>query len=102
MTTNVTLWPQTLAVVANPDLDGRLTDAQRDWLRQAAERPWPLGGARRRGRPISRGGVRSSAPGWCGLPMRSSRPCEEAFAPVYADLRRDAETEEVPRPDPGS
>ena len=39
LTTNVTLWPQMLALVADPDVDAGLTDEQRDWLAEAADRP---------------------------------------------------------------
>jgi TRAP-type transport system periplasmic protein len=34
---NVNLWPQTLAVVANPDVVADLTAQQRTWLQQAAD-----------------------------------------------------------------
>ena len=68
VTTNVTLWPQMLTVVANPDLDGRLTDAQRDWLRQAAEeaesRSAALADADAR---IARGGVHAGRPAGAGI-----------------------------------
>ena len=37
VTSNVNLWPQTLAVVANPDALAELTDEQRAWLQEAAD-----------------------------------------------------------------
>lgn len=37
VTANVNLWPQTLAVVANPDVVGDLTAEQQLWLQQAAD-----------------------------------------------------------------
>ena len=96
MTTNVTLWPQMLTVFANPDVDGRLTTAQRDWLRQAAEeaetRSAELADADAR---IARGGVRSWAPGRCEASDAELAALREAFAPVYTELARDAETKEV-------
>ena len=36
VTLNVNLWPQTLAVIADPDANSELTPKQRAWLRQAA------------------------------------------------------------------
>ncbi|WAZ25667.1 TRAP transporter substrate-binding protein DctP [Streptomyces cinnabarinus] len=36
ITANVHLWPQTAALIADTDLLGGLTGAQRDWLREAA------------------------------------------------------------------
>ena len=88
LTTNVTLWPQTLAVVADPDLDGRLTDEQRDWLRQAADE------AEGRSSALADADARI-ARGHCAAGARLAEASEaelaaleEAFAPVYADFRR--------------
>ena len=36
ITANVNLWPQTVALLANPDRLSRLTEEQRGWLRRAA------------------------------------------------------------------
>lgn len=36
VTANVNLWPQTVALIANPDSLSRLTDDQAGWVRQAA------------------------------------------------------------------
>ena len=50
VTANVNLWPQTLALIANPDSLSRLTSEQRGWVQQAfAQRPgvWYLPSARR-------------------------------------------------------
>ena len=96
VTTNVTLWPQMLTVFANPDVDGRLTAAQRDWLRQAAEEAETrFGGAGRRGR--SDRSRRSCTLG--ARPVQASdadlAALREAFAPVYTKLARDAETKEA-------
>ena len=95
LTTNVTLWPQMLTLVANPDVDGRLSTAQRDWLRQAADdagpvrRPWPT-------RTISR------SRSLCTLGARLVQASDAelaalrtAFAPVYAELGREAQTQEA-------
>jgi TRAP-type C4-dicarboxylate transport system substrate-binding protein len=37
VTANVNLWPQTIALLANPDRLAQLDDEQRGWLRQAAQ-----------------------------------------------------------------
>jgi TRAP-type C4-dicarboxylate transport system substrate-binding protein len=89
---NVNLWPQTLAVVGNPDAIADLSDEQRTWLQQAtddaAERSTAL--------------VDTDATyleGSCDAGARFALASEadlaglhEAFAPVYAALGQDAET----------
>lgn len=94
VTTNVTLWPQTLAVVADPDLDGRLTDEQRDWLRQAADEAASRSSAladtdAQSLEDICAAGARLSEASEAEL-----ADLEEAFASVYADFREDPATGE--------
>jgi TRAP-type C4-dicarboxylate transport system substrate-binding protein len=95
VTTNVTLWPQMLTVFANPDVDGRLTTAQRDWLGQAAE------DAQTRSVELADADARSLEE-VCTLgarPVQASDAelvaLQQAFAPVYTDLARDPETKQV-------
>src|SRR6185312_15248972 len=37
LTLNVPLWPRTTVLFANPAALGKLSDEQRDWIRQAAD-----------------------------------------------------------------
>jgi TRAP-type C4-dicarboxylate transport system substrate-binding protein len=75
VTTNVTLWPQMLTVFANPEVDGLLNTAQRDWLRQAAQE------AESRSADLADADADRSrrcarwARGRCGHPMRTWRRC---------------------------
>jgi TRAP-type C4-dicarboxylate transport system substrate-binding protein len=95
VTTNVTLWPQMLTVFANPEVDGRLSTAQRDWLRQAAEE------AETRSAELADADAGSLEEA-CTLGARPVRASDadlaalgEAFAPVYTKLAQDAETKQV-------
>ncbi len=92
LTTNVTLWPQMLAVVADPDLDGRLTDEQRGWLSEAAEHavsgtPALADADARALEDVCAAGARL----W-DAPEAELAALQDAFAGVYADLRRDQGT----------
>ena len=95
VTTNVTLWPQMLTLFANPDVDALLTTAQRDWLRQAAEE------AETRSAELADADA-GSLEEVCTLGARPVQATDadlaalrEAFAPVYTELARDAETKQV-------
>ena len=95
VTTNVTLWPQMLTVLANPEVDGGLTTTQRDWLRQAAEE------AESRSAELADADAGSLEEA-CALGARPVQASEadlaalrEAFAPVYTKLARDAATKQV-------
>lgn len=92
ITANVQLWPRSLAVIANADSFGSLTDSQRTWLVTAIENAIPattalqmnteeLGILCRRGK----------------AEMIKASPAEieqfrDGFAPVYQWLRQDAST----------
>lgn len=91
---NVNLWPETVALVANPDRVAKLSSSQRGWLRQAAadaaarstsvfanERPVIAS--------VCRQGARFSLASSADLAA-----LRRAFAPVYANLERDSRTKE--------
>jgi TRAP-type C4-dicarboxylate transport system substrate-binding protein len=92
VTANVTLWPQTDVLVANPGRLGRLTGQQRGWLQQAVQ--------------DAAGGVAAladrdaqSLENACrsGARFATASPADlaalrKAFAPVYASLERDPRT----------
>lgn len=90
---NVNLWPQTLAVVSNPDAIARLSDLQRGWLDQAmddaAERSTALVNT-----------DASSLEGSCDAGARFALASDadlaalhEAFAQVYETLQQDPATQ---------
>lgn len=92
VTANVNLWPQTLALIANPDSLSRLTSEQRGWVQHAAtdastqstmlvDRDQEL-----LTQSCARGGrfAVASASDLASL--------QQAFEPVYADLNQDAQT----------
>jgi TRAP-type C4-dicarboxylate transport system substrate-binding protein len=93
LTVNVTLWPQTVAVVANPGVDAALTEAQQGWLREAAEDAADQ----------STGLVDTDAESVDELCQSGARLSEatvaeldalhQAFTPVYEDFRTDPETQ---------
>ena len=89
---NVNLWPQTLALIANPDSLSRLSSEQRGWVQQAAsdaamhstalvDRDQDL-----LAQACARGGRFAEA---SESDLTSLR---QAFEPVYADLEQDAQT----------
>lgn len=90
-TANVNLWPQTLAVVGNPDGIAHLTDEQRGWLEQAddaAQRSTALVDTDARSIEKScEAGARFAVASEADLGA-----LQEAFDPVYAALEQDAET----------
>ena len=94
LTTNVTLWPQTLAAVANPDLDGRLTDEQRDWLRQAADEAAGRSSALADTDAQSLEDICAAGARLTEASEAELAALQKAFASVYADFRRDPETGE--------
>ena len=102
MTTNVTLWPQMLTVVANPDVDGRLTTPSVTGSGRRRTRPRPV--RRRWPTPTLNRSRRSArwAPGWCEASDAELAALREAFAPVYAELATRRGDQGGPRPDPGA
>jgi TRAP-type transport system periplasmic protein len=92
VTANVNLWPQTLAVIANPDRLARLTSQQRAWLteavRDAAARSTGLiDGDARLLAGLCAGGTRFADASHADLAA-----LQNAFAPVYAQLERNPQT----------
>lgn len=92
VTANVNLWPQTLAVIANPGRIARLTPQQRAWLTQAvrdtAARSTGLAGGDARLLPrLCASGTRFADASHADLAA-----LRNAFAPVYAQVERDPQT----------
>src|SRR5215470_14336721 len=92
VTANVSLWPQTLAVIGNPARLARLTSQQRGWLTQAV----------RDAAASSTGLIDGDArllPGLCASGTRFAdashadlAALQNALAPVYAQVERDPQT----------
>lgn len=92
VTANVNLWPQTVALLANPDRLGDLTDDQRGWLRQAAEdaatRSTDL--VNQDASLVSQ--VCESGARFATASGSDIEALRRAFEPVYAHLVQDAQT----------
>ena len=92
VTANVTLWPQTDVLFANPGRLGRLTEQQRGWLQQAAQDA--AGGvaalADRDAQSLERA-CRSGAR-FANASQADLASLRSAFAAVYASLERDPQT----------
>jgi TRAP-type C4-dicarboxylate transport system substrate-binding protein len=88
---NVVLWPRTVALVANPKRFDSLTAAQRSAIRAAAmtATSFSLTIA-----TDQSGGTAACAAGvrYAQVPAQNITAFQTAFAPVYAELRRDATT----------
>jgi TRAP-type C4-dicarboxylate transport system substrate-binding protein len=94
VTANVNLWPQTLVLVANPDVLSNLTDQERAWLERAAQEA----------ATTSSGLVDRDADNvriLCGngANLTNASPADlawlsHAFAPVYAQLDQDSQTKD--------
>ncbi len=94
ITANVNLWPQTLAVMGNPDRLAELTPQQRGWLSQALEEA-----AARSTRLVS--GDAGYLPELCAEGARFAnasaadmQALRQAFSPVLEQLKLDAQTSE--------
>jgi TRAP-type transport system periplasmic protein len=94
VTANVSLWPQTTALLANPDRLRVLSETQRRWLREAAEHA-SAGSTDRLDRDdeeiraLCRDGTRLESASRGDLAA-----LRRAFAPVYERLQRDPVTRE--------
>jgi TRAP-type C4-dicarboxylate transport system substrate-binding protein len=92
VTANVNLWPQTLAVIANPGQLARLTSQQRAWLTEA------LRDAAARSTRLTDGDA-GLIPGLCADGTRFTNASDadiaalrNAFVPVYAHVEQDPQT----------
>jgi TRAP-type C4-dicarboxylate transport system substrate-binding protein len=95
VTANVNLWPQMVALLANPARLGKLTDAQRGWLgqaaRDAAARSTSL--AEHEDQIVTdlcQGGARLANASAADLAA-----LRQAFVPVYAALEQDPQTKDL-------
>jgi TRAP-type C4-dicarboxylate transport system substrate-binding protein len=92
ITANVNLWPQTLAVIGNPDRLAEITSQQRGWLEQALQDA----AARSTGLVDGDPGL---LPSLCTAGTRFANASDadiaalrHAFAPVYASIEKDSQT----------
>ena len=92
VTANVNLWPQTLAVFANPDLLADLTDEQRAWLQQAADAAADRSAALADTDAQSINMVCDAGARFAEATETDVVALQDAFAPVYAALGRDPQT----------
>jgi TRAP-type C4-dicarboxylate transport system substrate-binding protein len=94
VTANVNLWPQTVALIANPDTLDDLTDSQRDWLMQAgaaaAERSTDL--ADRDAATMAQ--LCQAGARFADASDADLAALREAFAHVYSTLEQDSETKQ--------
>jgi hypothetical protein len=95
VTANVNLWPQTVALLANPDRLSKLSDDQRGWVQRAAEEAAA-------GSTAFFDHDQDILAATCAKGARFANASEEdltelraAFDGVYADLEGDAETKKV-------
>jgi len=94
VTANVNLWPQTLAVIGNPDRLARLTSQQRGWLTEAVR------DAASRSTALIDGDT-GLLPGLCAGGTRFANASDaaiaalrDAFSSVYAQVEQDPQTKE--------
>jgi TRAP-type C4-dicarboxylate transport system substrate-binding protein len=92
VTANVDLWPQTVALLANPGRLAKLTDAQRGWVQQAAQdaAASSTGLVEHEDQIVAnlcQAGVRLA-----NASMADLTGLRQAFSPVYATLEQDPET----------
>jgi TRAP-type C4-dicarboxylate transport system substrate-binding protein len=93
VTANVNLWPQTLAVFANPDLLADLTAEQRAWLQQAADDAAARSAALADTDAHSIKIVCDAGARFAEASETDLASIQQALAPVYADLKQDPETD---------
>ena len=91
-TANVNLWPQTLAVVANPDVVADLTAQQRTWLQQAADDAAERSAALVNTDAQNIKELCDSGARFAEASEAELTALREALSGVYADLQQDPET----------
>jgi TRAP-type C4-dicarboxylate transport system substrate-binding protein len=92
VTANINLWPQTLAVIANPGRLAKLTAQQRGWLQQAADNAATRSTSmadidQRLTDTLCASGAR-----FANASAADIAALRTAFAPVYASLEQDPQT----------
>jgi TRAP-type C4-dicarboxylate transport system substrate-binding protein len=92
VTANVNLWPQTLAVIANPGRLAGLTPRQRGWLDQAARDAATRSTALADGDPGLLASLCKSGTRFANASAADIAAMRKAFAPVYAHLEQDPQT----------
>ena len=94
VTANVNLWPQTVALIANPDTMADLSDTQREWLMQAAtdaaENSTDLADNDAETLTV----LCQTGARFANASAADLDALREAFAPVYATLEQNPETKE--------
>ena len=92
LTTNVTLWPQMLALVADPAVEAGLTEEQRDWLAEAADQAVSGSSGLADADAGALEDVCDAGARLWQAPEAELAALAQAFTPVYDALRRDPET----------
>ncbi len=93
VTANVNLWPQTVALIVDPDRLSGLTEQQRGWLREAAQDAAAASSGlmdphEQRLVP----GLCNSGAAFVNASNADLAALRDAFAPVYAELEQDPQT----------
>jgi TRAP-type C4-dicarboxylate transport system substrate-binding protein len=91
VTVNVSLWPETVALIADPDLLGRLSDEQRRWVREAASAAVDASSDLFDDQAVLDELCETGAIAAEAAPAQLEE-LRAAFAPVYEELRRDQVT----------
>ena len=93
VTANVNLWPQTVALIADPDRLSKLTQQQRTWLQDAAQDAAAASTdlADLEGRLLA--GLCEHGAVFVNASDADIAGLRDAFAPVYAELEQDMQTE---------
>jgi TRAP-type transport system periplasmic protein len=93
VTANVNLWPQTVALIADPDRLSELTEQQRGWLQEAAQDAAAASsGLLDPHEQELVQGLCNSGAAFVNASDEDIAALRDAFAPVYAELEQDPQT----------
>jgi TRAP-type transport system periplasmic protein len=92
VTANVILWPQMLALLANPGRLSRLNGDQRGWLDRAAREAATRSTSLLKGEDQIVSDLCHGATRFADASQADLAALRQSFAPVYADLEQDAQT----------
>lgn len=95
VTANVNLWPQTVALLANPDQLSKLSDDQRGWVQRAAEEAAAGSTAFFDHDQEILAATCAKGARFASASKKDLIELRAAFDGVYADLEADAETKKV-------
>jgi TRAP-type transport system periplasmic protein len=92
VTANVTLWPQTIALVANSDRLSRLTEDERVWLAQAARDAEASSTSLLEDEDQVVADLCDQGARFANASESDLAALRQSFAPVYSELERDPQT----------